>query len=143
MNAVMNTSSTRTTQEWQAADSAHYLHPFTDFKSLAAKGSRIITKADNIYLWDSEGKKILDAMSGLWCVNAGHCRTQIVEAIRHTAGTLDFAPRDGSDGRGAGTGTEFRFTLPAAASASRARPRRPPPCWPWMAARSWATWSSR
>jgi len=37
--------------------------PFTDFKSLAAKGSRIITKADNIYLWDSDGHRLLDAMS--------------------------------------------------------------------------------
>ncbi|MGH7185853.1 MAG: aspartate aminotransferase family protein, partial [Pseudomonadota bacterium] len=62
MNAVLD----RTTGQWQAADTAHYLHPFTDFKSLANKGSRVITKADNIYLWDSDGNKILDAMSGLW-----------------------------------------------------------------------------
>ena len=53
----------RTTAEWQAADAAHFLHPFTDFKALAGKGSRIITRADNIYLWDSDGHKILDAMS--------------------------------------------------------------------------------
>ena len=39
---------TRTTLEWQSADSAHFLHPFTDFQSLAKKGSRIITKADNM-----------------------------------------------------------------------------------------------
>ena len=50
----------RTTQEWQAADAAHFLHPFTDFQSLAKKGSRVITRADNIYLWDSDGHKILD-----------------------------------------------------------------------------------
>ena len=60
---------TRSTAEWQAADAAHYLHPFTDFKALAAKGSRVMTRADNLYLWDSEGHKIFDAMSGLWCVN--------------------------------------------------------------------------
>ena len=53
----------RSTQQWQAADAAHFLHPFTDFKALAGKGSRIITRADNIYLWDSDGHKILDAMS--------------------------------------------------------------------------------
>ena len=39
---------TRTTKQWQAADAAHYLHPFTDFKSLAAKGSRVIARAENI-----------------------------------------------------------------------------------------------
>ena len=54
--------STRTTQQWQAADAAHFLHPFTDFQSLAKKGSRIVERADNIYLWDTDGKKILDAM---------------------------------------------------------------------------------
>ena len=56
----------RTTKEWQAADSAHYLHPFTDFKSLANKGSRVIVSADNIYLRDSDGPRMLAAMSGLW-----------------------------------------------------------------------------
>ena len=38
----------RSTEQWQAADAAHFLHPFTDFQSLAKKGSRIITKAENI-----------------------------------------------------------------------------------------------
>jgi putrescine aminotransferase len=68
------------TKEIQAIDSAHYMHPFTDHKSLAAKGSRIITKADNVYIWDSEGHKIFDAMSGLWCVNVGYGRKELVNA---------------------------------------------------------------
>ncbi len=71
---------TRTTAEWQAADAAHFLHPFTDFDALAKKGSRIIERADNIYLWDSEGHKILDAMSGLWCVNVGYGRQELIAA---------------------------------------------------------------
>ena len=45
----------RSTREWQAADSQHYLHPFTDFKSLAAQGARIITRADGVYLYGSGG----------------------------------------------------------------------------------------
>ncbi len=68
------------TKDIQSIDSAHYLHPFTDHKSLAAKGARIITKADGIYIWDSEGTKILDAMSGLWCVNVGYGRQELVDA---------------------------------------------------------------
>jgi putrescine aminotransferase len=80
----------RSTQEWQAADSAHYMHPFTDFKSLAGKGSRIITKAENIYLWDSEGKKLLDAMSGLWCVNVGYGREELVDAATAQMRQLPF-----------------------------------------------------
>ena len=68
------------TNDIQAIDSAHYMHPFTDHKSLSEKGARIITKADNIYIWDSEGHKILDAMSGLWCVNVGYGQKSLVEA---------------------------------------------------------------
>jgi putrescine aminotransferase len=81
---------TRTTQEWQAADAAHYLHPFTDFKSLAGKGSRVITRAENIYLWDSDGHKILDAMSGLWCVNVGYGRQELIDAATQQLKTLPF-----------------------------------------------------
>jgi putrescine---pyruvate transaminase len=82
--------SQRTTAEWQAADAAHYLHPFTDFKSLASKGSRVIVRADNIYLWDSEGEKILDAMSGLWCVNVGYGRKELIEAATAQMTELPF-----------------------------------------------------
>ncbi|HET9389087.1 MAG TPA: aspartate aminotransferase family protein [Steroidobacteraceae bacterium] len=70
----------RTTREWQAADSRHYLHPFTDFKQLAAQGARIITRAEGVYLYDSEGLRILDAMAGLWCVNIGYGRRELAEA---------------------------------------------------------------
>ena len=69
-----------TTKEIQAIDSAHYMHPFTDHKGLSEKGARIITKADNVYIWDSEGNKIFDAMSGLWCVNVGYGRKALVDA---------------------------------------------------------------
>jgi putrescine aminotransferase len=82
--------STRTTQEWQAADARHFLHPFTDFKGLAKKGSRIIAKADNIYLWDSEGHKILDGMSGLWCVNVGYGQQSLIDAAAKQMAELPF-----------------------------------------------------
>jgi putrescine aminotransferase len=68
------------TKDIQAIDSAHYMHPFTDHKSLAEKGSRVITKSDGVYIWDSEGHKIFDAMSGLWCVNVGYGREALVDA---------------------------------------------------------------
>ena len=90
MNAVLDTPHTRSTAEWQAADAAHYLHPFTDFKGLANKGSRVITRAENIYLWDSEGNKILDAMSGLWCVNVGYGRQELIDAATRQLKELPF-----------------------------------------------------
>lgn len=91
MNAPQQfTSETRSTRQWQAADAAHFLHPFTDFLSLARKGSRIITRAEGIYLWDSDGHKILDAMSGLWCVNVGYGQTALVDAAARQMAELPF-----------------------------------------------------
>ncbi|MBT9501071.1 MAG: aspartate aminotransferase family protein [Burkholderiaceae bacterium] len=80
----------RSTKEWQQADAAHFLHPFTDFAALAKKGSRIITDADNIYLHDSEGNRILDAMSGLWCVNVGYGQKALVDAAAKQMQELPF-----------------------------------------------------
>ena len=81
---------TRSTQDWQALDAAHFLHPFTDFQALAKKGSRIIARADNIYLWDSDGHKLLDAMSGLWCVNVGYGQRSLVDAAARQMLELPF-----------------------------------------------------
>jgi putrescine aminotransferase len=69
------------TKRLQKLDSAHFLHPFTDPKSLAEQGSRVITRAEGVYLWDSEGKRYLDAMAGLWCVNVGYGRREIADAV--------------------------------------------------------------
>jgi putrescine aminotransferase len=80
----------RTTAEWQRADAAHFLHPFTDYKALSAKGARIITRAENIYLWDSDGHKILDAMSGLWCVNVGYGQRALIDAAAQQMAELPF-----------------------------------------------------
>ena len=78
------------TKAIQKLDSAHYLHPFTDFKDLNEKGARVMVRGDGIYIWDSEGKKILDGMSGLWCVNVGYGRTSISEAVYKQMETLPF-----------------------------------------------------
>jgi putrescine aminotransferase len=78
------------TKAIQAQDSAHYLHPFTDFKSLNTSGARVMVRGDGVYLWDSEGKKLLDGMSGLWCVNVGYGRTSISEAVYKQMETLPF-----------------------------------------------------
>jgi putrescine---pyruvate transaminase len=78
------------TKAVQALDSAHFIHPFTDHSDLATRGARVITRADNIYIWDSEGHKILDAMSGLWCVNAGYGRKELADAAYQQMMTLPF-----------------------------------------------------
>ncbi|MDE2418024.1 MAG: aspartate aminotransferase family protein [Burkholderiales bacterium] len=78
------------TRAVQAMDSANYMHPFTDTKELSAKGARVIVKGDGIYVWDSEGKKILDGMSGLWCVNVGYGRTELAETAYKQMNVLPY-----------------------------------------------------
>ncbi|MFN3970901.1 MAG: aspartate aminotransferase family protein [Gemmobacter sp.] len=65
------------TAELQALDAAHHMHPFTDGPGLAAKGARVITRGQGVWLTDSEGNRILDAMAGLWCVNIGYGRREL------------------------------------------------------------------
>ncbi len=67
------------TEAWQRMDASHHLHPFSDMNGLNQKGSRVIVKGEGIYLWDSEGNKLLDGMSGLWCVNLGYGRKELAE----------------------------------------------------------------
>ena len=67
------------TQTYRRLDAAHYLHPFTDSRAIAGK-TRVITGARGVYLQDSDGHRILDGMSGLWCVNAGYGRGEIQSA---------------------------------------------------------------
>ena len=64
----------------QQLDAAHHLHPFNDNAALARKGTRILTKGEGCYVWDSEGNKLLDAFAGLWCVNIGYGRKELGEA---------------------------------------------------------------
>ena len=78
----MNTVPLRnTTARWRALDTAHHLHPFTDYKELAETGgSRIITSAQGVTLTDSEGHTLIDGMAGLWCVNVGYGRQELAQA---------------------------------------------------------------
>jgi putrescine aminotransferase len=68
------------TRGWQNSDHRHYLHPFTDHKDLGDKGTRIITHAEGVYIQDSEGQQILDGMAGLWCINVGYGRQELIDA---------------------------------------------------------------
>jgi putrescine aminotransferase len=75
---------------WQAADAAHHLHPFSDHKSLHQGKVRIITSAEGVYLTDDAGNRILDGMAGLWCVAIGYGRQELVDAAAAQMKTLPF-----------------------------------------------------
>ncbi|MEQ8307828.1 MAG: aspartate aminotransferase family protein [Hoeflea sp.] len=71
-------------------DHRHHLHPFTDHGALGVDERRVITRADGVWLWDSDGNRLLDGMAGLWCVNVGHGRQEIAEAVRAQMSELSY-----------------------------------------------------
>ena len=65
--------------------------PFTSNRQFKSK-PRLLAKASGMYYWTPEGRQILDAVAGLWCVNAGHGRREITQAVASQLETLDYAP---------------------------------------------------
>ncbi|MBY0489969.1 MAG: aspartate aminotransferase family protein [Gemmatimonadaceae bacterium] len=65
--------------------------PFTANRAFKA-APRLLARAEGVHYWDVDGHRVLDGTSGLWCVNAGHARPRIVEAIAKAAASLDYAP---------------------------------------------------
>jgi putrescine aminotransferase len=79
--SINQVRSARSTKELQAVDRAHLLHPLTDHSPMHEQGTRVITSGQGCFLYDSEGRRFLDAISALWCVNVGYSRREIVDAI--------------------------------------------------------------
>lgn len=65
--------------------------PFTANRSFK-QAPRLLARADGMFYWTPDGRRILDGTAGLWCVNAGHNRKPIVEAVQKQAATMDYAP---------------------------------------------------
>jgi putrescine aminotransferase len=78
LNADMNESALK---KLQAADKAFHLHPFTNHLELHTQGTHVIVSADGCYLTDATGRRLLDGLAGLWCVNVGYGRREIVDAV--------------------------------------------------------------
>ena len=84
MNATLETNQLR------QLDQQHHLHPFTDFRDYAANGGRIVSRAEHIYIYDSDGNQIQDAMSGLWCCSLGYSQDGIKKAVADQLMELPF-----------------------------------------------------
>ncbi len=81
----------QTNHTLQELDALHHLHPFTNHKSLrSGAGPRVIVKGEGPYLWDSEGNRILDGMSGLWTTAIGCGRKELAEAAYQQMMELPF-----------------------------------------------------
>lgn len=83
-------SKKRSTQSWQAADKAHFIHPFTDSAVLHQEGVRVIDSADGVWIRDSENNRMLDAMAGLWCVNVGYGQPALIDAAHEQMKSLAY-----------------------------------------------------
>jgi putrescine aminotransferase len=83
-------STSNHTALWRSLDSQHLLHPFTDNGALVNTGSTIIVKGDGSYVYDSDGREILDAMAGLWCVNIGYGRAELADAAHKQMKSLAY-----------------------------------------------------
>ena len=67
----------RSTRDYQTLDAAHHIHAFLDQKALNEKGALVIAKGQGLNLWDTDGKRYLDGMSGLWCTALGYGRADL------------------------------------------------------------------
>jgi beta-alanine--pyruvate transaminase len=65
--------------------------PFTANRQFKAN-PRLLARAEGMYYWTADGREILDGVAGLWCVNAGHCRREITEAVTKQLSTMEYAP---------------------------------------------------
>ncbi|MBI5258618.1 MAG: aspartate aminotransferase family protein [Burkholderiales bacterium] len=68
-----------------------YWMPFTANRQFK-KSPRLFVKASGMHFWTDDGRQVLDGIAGLWCVNAGHARPRIVQAIAEQAAEMDYAP---------------------------------------------------
>ena len=83
-------SNQRPTLDLQRADAAHHIHPFTNMAELNMNGTRVISRAKGIHVYDSEGKEYLDAMAGLWCVNIGYGRPELGQVAKDQMDQLSY-----------------------------------------------------
>ena len=76
----------------QARDRQHHLHPFTNHADLHASGTHIVLEGDGCYFVDESGRRILDGLAGLWCVNVGYNCAAIVKAVTEQMEKLPYYP---------------------------------------------------
>ncbi len=84
------TTKTKTAKSLRASDIAYHLHPATDISRHAEKGPHIFRRGEGIYVFDEDGKRYIEGMSGLWCASLGFSENRLVEAARKQLEALPF-----------------------------------------------------
>ncbi|WP_018149687.1 aspartate aminotransferase family protein [Leeia oryzae] len=78
------------TETYQELDAKHHINAFLDQKALNEEGPRVMVNANGLNIWDSDGKRYLDGMSGLWCTNIGYGRRELIEAATQQLEQLSY-----------------------------------------------------
>ena len=78
------------TQDIWQKDKDHFIHPWTDFSTFQEQGSMVVAESDGAYIFDSDGRRYLDGIGGLWCVNAGYGRAEIGRAMAEQATKMTY-----------------------------------------------------
>lgn len=73
-------------------DQKHHLHPFTNHNDMYTQGTHVMRSAKGVYVTDDRGKELLDGLAGLWCVNVGYGRQEIISAVQKQMNELAFYP---------------------------------------------------
>ncbi len=73
-----------------SADRHHFIHPYTDFTTFADEGSQVVVESKGVEIVDEDGRRFLDGIAGLWCVNLGHGRDEIADAISDQARKMPY-----------------------------------------------------
>ena len=78
------------TQDIWQKDKDHFIHPWTDFSTFKEQGSMVVAESEGAYIFDSDGKRYLDGIGGLWCVNVGYGRAEIGRAMAEQATKMTY-----------------------------------------------------
>ena len=78
------------TEELQRRNAAHHVQPFSANTALGKKGARVISDAEGVFITDTDGNQLLDAMAGLWCVNIGYGRKELADVAARQMAELSY-----------------------------------------------------
>ena len=73
-------------------DLRHHLHPYTDHRTLGGDATHVIVSGEGVWLTDDRGRRLLDGLAGLWCVNVGYGCERIADAVSQQIRRLPFHP---------------------------------------------------
>jgi putrescine aminotransferase len=76
---------------WRRLDAAHHLHGFSDPRAVRGEGALVVARAEGIYVWDADGRRLIDGLAGLWCVALGYGRPELADAAARQMRELSYA----------------------------------------------------